>query len=85
VWLTESQVAEEVQVSKKTVRRLIKAGKLSAANFGTKDRPLYRINPDDLADVGQVANPADHATPCRRHHRQQLPTSARSYMPRVAA
>ena len=85
MWLTETEVAQMVKVSKKTIRRLIQAGKLPAANWGTGKRSNYRIHVDDVAAFGR-RDQADDPRPARirRRHRPPLPTSVEAYLPRVA-
>jgi excisionase family DNA binding protein len=46
--LTEAEAAEYAKVSRKTIRRLIAAGRLPASDFGFGGRHLYRIRPEDL-------------------------------------
>jgi excisionase family DNA binding protein len=46
--LTVEQVANEMQVSEKTVYTWIKAGRLKATNIGTKRKANYRIRRADL-------------------------------------
>jgi excisionase family DNA binding protein len=48
--LTVEQVANEVQVSEKTVYNWIRAGRLKATNIGTKRKANYRIRREDLND-----------------------------------
>ncbi len=45
--LTIGQLAGMWNVSKDTIMRHIKAGRLPATNFGTKTRAEYRIAPSD--------------------------------------
>lgn len=52
MWMTETEVAAEMRISKKTVRRLIKSGKLVATNCGTGKRSFYRIHRDALLKLG---------------------------------
>ena len=52
--LTPQDVAEWANVSERTVRREIEAGRLPARRFGAK----WRIDPDDLEAWGR-SNPAD--------------------------
>jgi excisionase family DNA binding protein len=46
--LTEAQAAKLAGISQKTIRRLIKSGRLPAKDYGSGSKHLYRIAPDDL-------------------------------------
>ena len=54
--LTEAQAAREAQVDRRTIRKLIDAGRLRASNFGTGKRRHYRI---DAADLMSIRNAHD--------------------------
>lgn len=49
--LTEAEAAAIAKVSKKTIRRLIVAGRLPAVDYGSGRHHNYRINPEDLLRV----------------------------------
>ena len=40
---TLDEVAERMQITKRTVQRLIKAGKLKSINLGVGKRPVIRV------------------------------------------
>ena len=46
--LTVKEVAKRLKCVEKTVLKHIKDGKLNAANFGTWDRPSYKISEADF-------------------------------------
>jgi excisionase family DNA binding protein len=48
VWLTIWEVAERLRVSRRTAYRLVTEGKLKAANFGSQQRPLFRVDEDEF-------------------------------------
>jgi hypothetical protein len=64
--LTELEAAEMAKVCPRTIRRLIEGGKLRAANYGNGRKKLYRIRPEDMADVQPFEMPAPHER-VRRH------------------
>lgn len=76
--LTEDQAAGLAGVSKKTLRRLIKSGRLQAKDYGTGSRHNYRIDPTALASLNnagpqKAANTASKPAP---PHRRFTPRSA---------
>lgn len=89
--LTEAQAAREVQVDRRTIRRLIRAGRLRAVDFGSGRRRCYRIDPADLHAVSPAGAAADGVTPAaapappnprgRRPGSPQAPVNA--YLPSV--
>jgi excisionase family DNA binding protein len=88
VFLTEEQAAKEVQVDRRTIRRLIDSGRLKATDFGSGGRRLYRI---DIADLKAIANPGHNdktamplqPTRSRRRARSALLAPAAAYLPSV--
>jgi excisionase family DNA binding protein len=78
--LTEEQAAEYAGVNRKTIRKLILAGRLEASNYGTKRKQHYRIHPDALANIKPVPPPAPIP---RQRRRRTLPTESDSWLPRV--
>ena len=48
--LTVEAVAQRLKCDPKTVRKYIQDGKLGAANFGTWDRPVWKISEADFAE-----------------------------------
>ena len=70
--LTEAQAAHAAGVSTKTIRRLIKQGRLRAADYGTAGHHLFRIHPSNLVIVkaGPAGDGGDEApTPPGRRAR----------------
>lgn len=47
--LTTDEVAELLRVQPPAVRRMVRLGKLPAANIGTTRRPIYRFAATDIA------------------------------------
>lgn len=79
---TLKQAAAESQTSVKTLRRLIKAGRLKAIDFGTRGRHDYRVTPDALVlMVARHAFEAPVTLPLRRRRSSVRPVS--SILPRV--
>src|SRR5258708_1599000 len=83
--LTESQAARLAQVDKRTLRKLIEAGRLRAMDFGTGKRRHFRI---DLADLKTIpAASQSTQTPSPRPRRRgpslPLPSSVSAYLPTV--
>ncbi len=74
--LSEDEAAEAAGVDRKTIRRLIEAGRLAAADYGTGKKKLYRINRDDLPTVQQEVPDTIKVKP----HRQFVNASA-AYLP----
>lgn len=70
--LTEEQAAAELQVDRRTVRRLIESGRLHAIDVGGGRRSHYRIHPDALRDItsGNSRPPAAF-TPLQRERRRR--------------
>ena len=85
--LTESQAAREAQVDKRTLRRLILAGRLRASDFGTRGRRFFRIDPDDLKKVlsqpSVSATPTPPLPPSRRRRRAASSSSLAAFLPSV--
>lgn len=80
-FLTLKQAAVESQSSVKTLRRLIKAGRLKAVDFGTGGRADYRVTLDAM--VQMLARHAFEA-PVRQPRRRRFSSPAlESYLPRV--
>jgi excisionase family DNA binding protein len=83
---TEAQAAKKAGVSTKTIRKLIKAGRLEAVDYGTKGRHHYRIKAESLAAINQPApKPLPIPRQSRRRSNQQSATAALSDLfPRVS-
>src|SRR4051794_9343126 len=94
--LTERQAAEEARVDPRTIRRLIREGRLRALDFGGGTRHRCRIDPADLKAVRPPdANPDANdelgdeplvTTGLRRGRRRSASSPARtvtSYLPTV--
>lgn len=79
--LTEKQAASFAGVDRKTIRRLIEAGRLPAADYGTGKKKLYRINPDDLLSIKRGIPAPDVRL---RPHRQAANVAA-AYLPWASA
>ena len=56
-YLSVAECAALLAVDHKTVRRLIRDGRLPALDVGTPGRPLYRINPDDVSRLRATTTP----------------------------
>ena len=70
--LTPGEVAVKLRVTAEQVRRLIREGKLAAANVGTgPKRPLYRIAPKDLQAF--LSRRWQHGPAVRPHRAKRLP------------
>lgn len=52
--LTVETVAKRLKCDPKTVRRYIQDDKLKAANFGTWERPVWKISESDFTDFYQA-------------------------------
>ena len=50
-WLTVTQVAEYLGVDSRTVKGMIKNGKLTGYDIGTGEYKIYRIDKHDLAKL----------------------------------
>ena len=56
-YLSTADVARQLQVSEATVKRMFKDGRIAALNFGTPERPTYRVRQesiDSFLEQGQV-------------------------------
>jgi excisionase family DNA binding protein len=93
-YLTLDQAADRLGLSRKTVLRLVKAGKLPAVNVGTGNRPNYRIDPVTLAEfqsaptgrqvvTAQASASAASNVPQRRRRSAGTATQPASYLPAV--
>lgn len=65
--LTEEQAAQLAGVSRKTIRKLIKAGRLQAVDLGCRNKHHYRIKAESLATI---QSPAADAPVVPRHSRR---------------
>ncbi len=88
--LTIEQAAEVANVSTRTLRRLIKGGRLKAQDFGTgKRNKAWRITPEALLDLIPSAMLAQNLTQLsaapRRGRRSRSSSSARQYLPDALA
>jgi excisionase family DNA binding protein len=87
--LTEMQAAREVQVDRRTIRRLIRDGRLRALDFGSGKRHRYRIDPVDLRALGTqrerdhspLTTPPSPAASRRRRRPAAISLSASAYLP----
>lgn len=80
--LTVAQAAKRAQVDEKTIRRLIKSGRLRASPFGKgSKRKNHRIDPADLAAVKPDAELVQTNQP--RPRRRQATSSAAAFLPQV--
>jgi excisionase family DNA binding protein len=70
--LTENDAGKLAGVSRKTIRKLIDQGQLRACNYGTVQRKLYRIHPDDLRNVQVREGPVYTERRQRRPHQMAL-------------
>lgn len=77
--MTEKEAAEFCKVSRATIRRLIKAGRLKAVSLGTGKRPLYRIDPASLLEI--AAEPKPIVIPRARRRRAVTPPGDTSWLP----
>ena len=82
--LTEQQAAAELQIDRRTVRKLIRSERLRAIDVGGGKRHCFRIDPDDLRSIsgpeerGPVVPQLVRAPRCR----QPSPSaSVSSYLP----
>jgi excisionase family DNA binding protein len=88
--LTEKQAADELQIDRRTLRKLIESGRLQAVNVGGAHRKHYRVHPDALKEIIPDNSPsAVKVTQWRTHRRSRLrqssSSSARSYLPTVSS
>jgi excisionase family DNA binding protein len=88
--LTERQAADELQIDRRTLRKLIESGRLQAINVGGAHRKHYRVHPDALkAIVPDSPSDTIKVTQRRTHRhsrlRQASSTSAQSYLPTVSS
>lgn len=85
--LTELQAAREAQVDRRTIRRLIRDGRLRALDFGSGRRHHYRIDPADLRGLASQPNLSPATTPPpprQRHHRRAASSqAAAAFLPSV--
>jgi len=79
--LTESQAAAAAQVDKRTIRRLIKTGRLRAVDFGSGKRHHYRINLTELHAVQPVVEKRPITPPPHRRRRPRSVASLAAYLP----
>ena len=77
--LSESQAAHAAGVSRKTIRRLIRQGRLRACDYGTAGHRLYRIHPADLTLISPaMAEDLEPITPPGRRSRARRSRPAAS-------
>jgi hypothetical protein len=53
-------------LTRATITAWIRRGDLAAANFGTPERPIYRIDPADARDLHERRKLKQQPTPLRR-------------------
>lgn len=64
-WLTVAEVAVRLRVSTRTAYRLVNEGRIKAANFGSPEHPMFRIDEAVLerfieeAQQGGTDDPSD--------------------------
>jgi excisionase family DNA binding protein len=85
--LNEVDAATVAGVSRKTIRKLIKDGRLDAADYGTKEKHHYRIKREALANISP---PAEKTAPLprqktRQPNRHAATAALRDMLPRVRA
>jgi len=68
--LNEAEAASRAGCSARTIRRLIKSGRLEATDYGTGKHHNYRIAPDALARLN------DPQTKSRRQRRVRRPSAS---------
>ncbi len=87
--LTETQAAQHAQVDRRTIRKLIRGGRLRAIDLGDNHRHCYRIDLADLAAVSPATDlqPTSEIRVERKLRTRRLPasrsTSTESYLPTV--
>lgn len=74
--LTEEQAAKEAGVSRDTISKLIKAGRLRATDYGTGKRHTWRIDPADLTTIEPAASPDGGVGRRRRRRQSAVPSSS---------
>ena len=83
--LTEKQAAAELQIDRRTLRRLIESGRLRAIDVGGGLRRHYRIAPAELVAIANAE--ATNVTPYPEVRVQSRRSSSRasiaSYLPTV--
>lgn len=90
--LTLEQAAKEANVSQRTLRRLIKGGRLKAQDFGAGGKgknKVWRISPEALLDLLPSQLVLENVTRLsaapRRGRRSRSSSSARQYLPDALA
>jgi len=88
--LTEKQAAQQLQIDRRTLRKLIDSGRLKAINVGGGTRRHYRVHPDALGEITSPKFPALGAImPQRidrpRRSRRAFLSSIESYLPSASS
>jgi len=80
--LTEAQAARELQVDKRTLRRLIESGRLRAVDIGSGRRRYHRIDLKDLKSIAPAPGQVGDVTPRSQHGRRTASSnSVAAYLP----
>jgi len=79
--LTEEQAGRIAGVSRKQIRKMILAGRLEAADYGTGKRKHYRIKADALASL--QSRPCEPLPAPRQRRCRAAAFSVQSIFPRV--
>jgi excisionase family DNA binding protein len=85
VLLTERQAAAAAQVDRRTIRRLILAGRLTATDFGSGKRRCFRIDMAHLKTIQPSAkfNTTQRPSACVRRRRSESTSDVVAFLPSV--
>jgi hypothetical protein len=84
--LTEQQAAEEAQVDRRTIRRLITTGQLKASDLGGGRRHCFRIDPADLRAIrsrDEIQTPSHTGVRRRCYPKVPQSKSVEAFLPSV--
>lgn len=73
MFLTESEAAARLKVDRRTLRKLIRAGRLNACDVGSGKRRHFRIAPESLAEIANTPEQWSPPAQSRRLIRRPRP------------
>jgi len=81
MFLTETEAAQQLKIDRRTLRRLIEAGRLRALNVGSGRRRHYRIAQSDLTEVNSTQPALQQTSSPHRLVRRRVAMNAAALLP----